>query len=142
MKLACAAFVLAVLILPGAALAQGFKVYPGAKLDPKASEEARKGARAAGPGMDSSVYLTNDAFEKVVAFYKGFAKELQMPVRSRRMLPNGQQMKQAFFLFDGAGDLMSSKHWAKIQRPYIGSGATDEEEEIRDVTVIQVVQKK
>ncbi len=42
---------------------------------------------------------------------------------------------EAYFIFDGAKDLMSSKLWVKVQRPYIG-------EEVRDVTAIIVSEKK
>ena len=44
-----------------------------------------------------------------------------MPGTSGRKntLPSGKELKYSFFIFDGAIDLMSSKLWIKIQRPYI-----------------------
>ncbi len=35
-------------------------------------------------------------------------------------LPSGQELKAAYFIFDGAPDLVTSRRWAKAQRPYIG----------------------
>jgi hypothetical protein len=60
-----------------------------------------------------------------------------------RKLQNGQELKQAYFIFDGAKDLSTSKNWAQVQRPLIGS--IDENlqpRDIRDVTVINVSQRK
>jgi len=42
---------------------------------------------------------------------------------------------EAFFIFDDAKDLASSKLWVKVQRPYI-------ENDVRDITVILVTEKK
>jgi hypothetical protein len=114
-------------------LAQDFKPYTGSKLDEKASREAT----AAAPGKRSEVYTTGDAFDKVYAFYKGLYKEY--PMRGSPRLPSGQQIKWAFFIIDGGKDLVSSKHWMKIQRPYVGG---DKGQDIRDITVIQTVRAK
>jgi hypothetical protein len=127
---------------------QGFKTYPGAtKFTPPVTEETKKALNELPPGTQSSYYLTDDSFEKVTEFYKGFAKEYTMPLGRRGgKLPNGQEMKAAFFIFDGAKDLATSKSWAKVQRPYIGSvemkGLVPEYHDIRDVTAITVVEKK
>lgn len=114
-------------------LAQDFKPYAGSKLDEKASREAS----AAAPGKQSEVYTTGDSFDQVYAFYKGLYKEYTMPSRSRPH--SGPQVKWAFFILDGEKDLASSKHWMKVQRPYIGG--TDGKD-IRDLTVIQTVRTK
>lgn len=116
-------------------LAQDFKPYPGAKLDEKVSREAS----AAAPGKQSEVYTTEDAFDKVYAFYKGLYKEYAMPGRGAPKLPTGQPMKWAFFLIDGGKDLSTSKYWMKVQRPYVGG--TDGKD-IRDLTVVQTVRSK
>ena len=127
---------------------QGFKVYTGAtKFTPPDTEETREALKALPPGTQASYYLTNDSFEKVVAFYKGFAKEYTIPGRkSAGRLPNGQEIKQAFFIFDGAKDIVTSKSWADVQRPYIGSikmkGFVPEYHDVRDVTAIVLTQKK
>ncbi len=114
-------------------LAQDFKPYAGSKLDEKGSREAS----AAAPGKQSEVYTTGDAFDKVLAFYKGLYKEFAM--RGAPKLPSGQQVQWAFFILDGGKNLSDSKYWMKIQRPYVGG--TDGRD-VRDVTVIQTVRAK
>lgn len=117
-----------------------FKPYPGAKTDETATREAREAAAAAKvAGGKLTIYTTPDPFEKVASFYKGIAKEYSMP---RASGTSGKPKKyekyelwEAFFIFDGAKDLASSKLWIKVQRPFIG-------EEIRDVTAIVVSEKK
>ena len=133
------------LALTTAVAGQGFKIYPGAtKYTPPDTNETREAQKALPPGTVATSYLTNDSFEKVVAFYKGFAQEYTMPgIPKGRKLPNGQELKQAYFIFDGAKDLATSKSWAQIQRPLIGS--IDDQmqpRDIRDVTVINLSQKK
>jgi len=115
-------------------LAQDFRPYAGSKLDEKASREAS----AAAPGKESEVYTTSAAFDDVYAFYKSQYKEYTMR-SSGPKLPSGQPIKWAFFILDGGKDLASSKHWMKIQRPYVGG--TDGKD-VRDVTVIQTVRAK
>ena len=115
-------------------LAQDFRPYAGSKLDEKSSREAS----AAAPGKESEVYTTGDAFDKVYAFYKSLYKEYTMR-SSGPKLPSGQQIKWAFFILDGGKDLSSSKHWMKIQRPYVGGA---DGKDVRDVTVIQTVRAK
>ena len=83
-------------------LAQDFKPYAGSKLDEKGSREAS----AAAPGKLSEVYTTGDAFDKVLAFYKGLYKEFAM--RGAPKLPSGQQIQWAFFILDGGKNLSDS----------------------------------
>ena len=113
-------------------LAQDFKPYAGSKLDEKASREAS----AAAPGKQSEVYTTDDAYDKVCAFYKGLYKEYTMPGRGARA---SGQIKMTFFIIDGGKDLSSSKYWMKVQRPYIGGA---DGKDVRDTTVIQTVRTK
>lgn len=134
-----------ILALTTVVVGQGFKIYPGAtKYTPPDTEQTREAQKALPPGTVATSYITNDSFEKVVAFYKGFAQEYTMPGMPKdRKLPNGHELKQAYFIFDGAKDLSTSKTWAQIQRPFIGSvGDNLEPLDIRDVTVINVSQKK
>lgn len=128
--------ILASMLLAGgnACLAQDLKLYPGAKLDEKSSQEAS----AAAPGKQSEVYTTADTFEKVYAFYKGTYKEYTMSSASPK-LPSGQQIRWAFFIIDGGKDLATSKYWMKIQRPYVGGA---DGQDVRDVTIIQTVRSK
>jgi hypothetical protein len=119
-----------------------FKPYPGAKIDEKATKEARQET-----GMATTIYTTGDSFDKVYAFYKNIAKEYKMPPSEGTFnLRSGGVLKEAYFIFDGAGDILSSKSWIKIQRPYMGrmkakfppnpKYVEDIYEDIRDVTVI------
>lgn len=118
------------------------KPYPGAKTDEKATKEARQET-----GMAATIYTTSDSFDKVYAFNKNIAKEYKMPPSEGPFnLRSGGVLKEAYFIFDGAGDIMSSKSWIKIQRPYMGrmkanfppnpKYVEDIYEDIRDVTVI------
>ncbi len=125
--------------------AQGFKVYPGAtKYTPPDTEETREMQKMVPPGTEASHYTTNDSFEKVVAFYKGLGQEYTMPDRMRmHKLPNGTEVKQVYFIFDGAKDLRSSKSWAQVQRPFILSIGKDmQPQDVRDITVINLTQRK
>jgi hypothetical protein len=123
-----------------ASFAQDFKQYPGSRLD----EQAGRQASAAAKGLECQVYATGDSFDKVYAFYKGLYKEFSTPFPTQK-LPNGQEVKWAFFILDGGKDLSHSKYWMKIQRPYIGTIAGDgrgDFKDIRDVSVIQTVRSR
>lgn len=122
--------------------AADFKPYPGAKIDEKATKEARQQT-----GMETTIYTTTDSFEKVHAFYKSLGREYKMPAPEGPFnLRSGGVLKEAYFIFDGAADITTSKNWIKIQRPYLGAiKATfppnpkyveDIYEDIRDVTTI------
>ncbi len=117
--------------VPGMALE--FKPYAGAKLDEKASREAS----AASPGKQSEVYTTSDAFDKVLAFYKGQYKEVPMSRPPPKIA--GQQIRWAFFILDDGTSLANSNFWMKIQWPYVGRV---DGKDVRDATVIQTVRTK
>mgnify|MGYP001568033131 CR=1 FL=1 len=125
----------------GGVFAAGFKSYPGAKLDESASATASK----VQSGTQVEVYITKDGFEKVSAFYKGLCKEYAMPAKPPK-LESGQIVQWGFFIVDGGKDLTSSRHWFKVQRPYVGStkmaGGKAVFADVRDVTVIEVVRRR
>jgi hypothetical protein len=127
-----------VLLIAGTwSVAQDFKPYPGSTLDDKASQQASAVER----GMEVQVYTSGDNFEKVCSFYKSLYKEVAVPF-SKQALPNGKEVKWAFFVLDGGKDLMHSNYWMKVQRPYIGT--VDDEanfEDVRDINVIQTVHR-
>ncbi len=132
--------VLVSLVFVAGVAAADFKVYPGAKLDEKETKKQQELANAAKTGSTAKIYVTDDSFEKVKEFYSKNAKEYMMPGRQKgkvEKLPSGKVIQDAFFIFDGATDLMTSKLWAKIQRPYIGPGLV----EGPDRTYISVVSK-
>ena len=145
-RLKRAAFFLTVAILfflPAFGFSASLKVYPGARLeDVYESKKSEAGAK-----MSNSpkviIFTTNDLFENVVAFYRGIAREYRVPGmgRSPVKLSSGQEIKEAYFILDTAGDLSSSKHWIKIQRPYVDKGRPGDPlygkyEKTRDVTAI------
>jgi hypothetical protein len=128
--------------LPALAFSASFKVYPGARVeevyDARQSETGAKVAKS--PKV--IIFTTNDFFENVVAFYRGTGREYRMPGGGKPIkLSSGQELKEAYFIFDDAADIMTSKHWIKIQRPYLVRGRTGEGfqgryETVRDVTAI------
>ena len=121
------------------------RIYPGAKLDKLATDQLKAGP-AAQPDLDVSVYTTADAFEKVYGFFQKSGKEFKAIGSRSRKLPNGKELRDAFFILDDANDLVASKRWVKIQRPYLGqyglgrNGAG--QNEIRDITAIVLTRKK
>jgi hypothetical protein len=74
------------------------------------------------------IFTTKDFFENVVAFYQGIAREYRMPGSGGKpmKLSSGQEFREAYFILDDAGDIMTSKHWIKIQRPYLSRERTKE----------------
>ena len=120
-----------------------FKVYPGAKLEDVYEAKQSEGGTKMPNAPKVIIFTTNDLFENVVAFYRGIAREYRTPGMGGKSmkLSSGQELKEAYFIFDDAGDLGTSKHWIKIQRPYLGRARTSEGfqgkyEKIRDVTAI------
>ncbi len=91
-----------------------FKLYPGAKIDEKATKLANDLAQQAKEkDSKATIYTTNDSLQKVASFYKSIAKEYSMP---RASGTSGKPKKyekyelwEAYFIFDGAKDLASSK---------------------------------
>jgi hypothetical protein len=79
----------------------------------------------------------------VYTFYKGQYKEFPWRL-PRPKLPSGKELQWAYFILDGAPDLVHSKHWLKIQRPMALTVDLEELElkDIRDVSVIQTVNRK
>jgi hypothetical protein len=125
-------------------LAQEFKSYKGAKPDAAATAEAQRLA-AAEPELEVTVYVTADPFEKVHEFYRGVGTEFRMAGKRTRKMPNGQELRDAFIILDGAKNILTSKMWVKLQRPYIGAGLDRKgtpSTEIRDVTAIVLSKRK
>ena len=140
------AFILTFLIFftfSTAVFAASFRVYPGAKLeDVYETKQPEAGAKMS-KAPKVIIFTTNDFFENVVAFYRGTGREYRIPGSSGKptKLSSGQELKEAYFILDGAADIMTSKHWIKIQRPYLSRGRTREGsqgkyEAVREVTAI------
>ena len=135
MRILSAVTATAVLLLASPALAGEFKVYPGAKIDERATRE--------GTG---TVYTTADPFDKVAAFYKGIGTEYMMPRASgtsgKPKKRGGYDLWEAYFIFDGAKELADSKVWAKVQRPALGLYKEDlDSGKVRELTVIVLAKK-
>ncbi|MGE5644978.1 MAG: hypothetical protein ACM336_04215 [Acidobacteriota bacterium] len=129
-----------------AAAQQTPKMYPGAKIDQAGTEEARV-ATATQPEIEMTVYATPDPFEKVYEYFKKTGKEYKVIGSGARKLPNGQDLKNAFFILDEGNNLVASKRWVKLQRPYIGQyglarKAPQAQNDIRDVTAIVLTVRK
>ena len=128
-----------VLVIAGTlSFAQDFKPYPGSQLDGKASQQVS----AIKKGTEVQVYTTGDTFEKVYGFYNALYKEAAVPW-PKQTLPNGKEVKWAFFILDGAKDLIHSNYWMKVQRPYIGT--VDDEanfQDVRDMSAIQTIRRR
>ncbi|HET8999217.1 MAG TPA: hypothetical protein VFP86_06185 [bacterium] len=128
-----------ILALSAVSAAAEFKVYPAARRDPQLEQLANSNPQN-GPGVESEVYVTPDPFEKVYQFYKATGTEDERMKNHRGpQLPSGGAIQWAFFTFDGAKDIGTSKLWAKIQRPTV---ADLQYKDVRDITSIQLVRKK
>lgn len=122
------------------------KQYPGAKIDQAGTNEAKMAA-AAQPDIEMTVFTTPDPFEKVYEFYKKTGKEYKVIGSGARKLPNGQDLKNAFFILDEGNNLVTSKRWVKLQRPYIGQyglarNTSQAQNDVRDVTAIVLTVRK
>jgi hypothetical protein len=128
--------------LPAPGFSASFKIYPGAKLDGVyEAKQPEPGSKILKTSKEI-VFTTSDPFESVIAFYSGIVREYKIPGRTGRVakLFSGQELKEAYFIFDDAADIMTSKHWIKIQRPYLvkdqAKGASGKYGNTREVTAI------
>jgi len=143
---------LACVLAAGAGLAHGapFKPYPGAQVDEYTTEAVnRRAASRAGEEMGrTTIYVTTDAYEKVVAFYRRSGREFVMPggLAQPSDLPEGKKLRQIYLILDGAASLRTSRNWVKIQSPYVGPTWKAEikpgDTPIRELTAIMHVQAK
>ena len=121
------------------------KIYPGARLDAVGTAQAHD-ISADRPDLEITVYTTADPFEKVFASFQKKGREIKVIGSRARKLPNGQELRDAFFLLDEAQDLASSKKWVKLQRPYLGQYGLARNSagqyDIQDVTAIVLSVKK
>jgi len=144
MKRATYVFALTILfVLPILGYSASFKVYPGARLYDVVESKQPEAINKTSKTQKVIIFMTDDLFENVVAFYRGTAREYRIPGREGRSirLSSGQELKEAYFILDDGADIMTSKHWIKIQRPYLDRGRTGDPfygkyERIREVTAI------
>lgn len=112
-------FLFSLILISQVSLAQGFKEYPGAVFDQKSTAKAQAEIAKAQLKSKSKVFNTSDSFEKVKAFYQNLGKEFSFGMPNKK-LDDGTEIKKAFFIFDGAKGLDTSKDWVSIQSPFIG----------------------
>ena len=131
------------LTLSAVVFAGTFKVYPGARLYDVEESKQPEAVNKTSKVQKVIIFTTDDLFENVVAFYRGTAREYKIPGREGRSvrLSSGQELKEAYFILDDAADIMTSKHWIKIQRPYLDKGRRGDPfygkyEKLHEVTAI------
>jgi hypothetical protein len=117
----------------------GFKPYPGARSEPwfdQYAREARKGVRKSTPGAELELWITDDSFDAVVAFYRtlgteqsGFARSIARTQQGRI----GRSVQMTHVLFDDAASPVASKNYVSIQRPVV---VQFEPLDLHDVTAI------
>ncbi|MGI9026385.1 MAG: hypothetical protein ACR2GP_12560 [Burkholderiaceae bacterium] len=66
------------------------------------------------PGTESELYVTEDAYEKVYAFYKQNAREFSMGSGGGQTLPNGTRVMWSLFQLADTKGLADSKLWLKV----------------------------
>ena len=129
--------------LAAVVFAGSFKVYPGARLEEVYQSKQPEVGGKASKAPKIIIFTTNDFFENVVAFYRATAREYRIPGSGGKpsKLSSGQELREAYFILDDAGDLSTSKQWIKIQRPYLSRERTKEGLQgrygaVRDITAI------
>lgn len=108
----------------GAVSAAPFQRYPGSHIDEHTTElvNRRNAAKAGEAASTTTIYVTTDSYEKVLAWYRKFGREFVMPggLGQPTDLPEGKKLRQTYYIFDNSTSLRGSKSWVKIQSPYAG----------------------
>jgi hypothetical protein len=142
---------LLLIMVPGAQAAE-MKVYPGAKPDLTEAKKYQAVKAHSSPVLQKKMgkhffYTTADEFDKVYAFYKALYQETDLNIKKiNSPLGEAGVQNDAYFCLDRAGVIAKSKHWLKLQHPYVGvvnpGKGHKPSREIRDVTGIIVVEKE
>jgi hypothetical protein len=126
--------------------AGGFKSYPGATLDEKASLDANAALDTAAGTCKLTIYLSPDPYDKVVHFYKAHGREHSIFANVptfKGLLPGGKELRKTAVILDGADDIADTRLWVQIQRPFIldvkMTGHTPEFRDVRDLTGITLI---
>lgn len=138
-RLRFAPLALLAVVLNASGAEDPFKLYPGAtRYTPPETEQNKQFANALRPGTTITAYLTDDSFEKVVAFYRASGKEYTSAKKpAADKLPREQRLQKTFFILDRAPDLVSSHEWLSVQHPFVGATpGKDGKVDSRDVTEI------
>jgi len=138
---------LAVLLVAVAVFVAGgeFKPYPGARTEPwlesyrKQANQALKRIGADQP--DLQMWITDDSYEKVRAFYaKLGAEDAEFGAQVAKPLSDSTErsVRATYFIFDGAASAVLSGYYVAIQRPVV---VAYHPLDVRDVTVISLYKK-
>jgi hypothetical protein len=125
-----------------------FRLYPGAsRYTPPDTEANQQFASSLRPGTKITAYLSNDPYDKVVAFYRGIAREYAPKHKpAQPQLPSGRRLQKTFLILDGAADLLSSKEWVSVQHPFFGavsvSSGKPQYTDVRELTEIVWTKKE
>jgi predicted GNAT family acetyltransferase len=130
---------LIVFVCSATVFAAEFKLYPGAKIDERATSNEQTEVdsvieilnwRIKDPASKLSsdridVYTTSDSFEKVCIFYKRIGKEIPGPYSRHdtgkvTKTKSGLTAKTTAFTLDGKASIPESNLWVVIERPYLG----------------------
>lgn len=144
------AFACAVACHTALAPAAPFQRYPGSHVDEHTTElvNRRSAAKGAQAVARTTIYVTTDPYEKVLAWYRKFGREFVMPggLAKPTDLPEGKKLRQTYYILDSSPGLRGSKNWVKIQSPYAGPPwkpeLKDEEKPMKELTAIMHVSSK
>jgi hypothetical protein len=127
-----------------------FKPYPGAQIDDRTTRliNPRAEESRASRSRTTTIYITTDSYDKVLAFYRRLGREFVLPGGLGRPtgLPEGKKLRQTYIILDAARGLKASKRWVKIQTPYVGPAWKTRlkpgEEPLKEMTAIMYVETK
>ncbi len=93
-----------------------------------------------------TVYTTPAGYAEVYAYYKKLYRETNPSLKKvNEKMPDGKLLNYSFFCLDDARSFLESKHWIKVQHPYIGSvrfkNGKPQYEDVRDLTIITETRK-
>jgi hypothetical protein len=125
-------------ISSGTAFGADVALYPGAKTEgwvKRCLAADKRVPIAADKFYAKNYYVTPDAFDQVVEFYKKFAPARPVPSDDMPKLPNGTTAQITKFFPGGpvSGTLVT------VQRPAV---CGKDRKEVHDMTLIQVLHKK
>ncbi|NTV53585.1 MAG: hypothetical protein HGA76_11335 [Candidatus Firestonebacteria bacterium] len=142
--------ILVLLLCASTVWAAPVKLYPGAVQDGSETGHFQAVKAKSSPALRAKMgqetfYVTPDKFEKVYAFYKKLYPETNLSLRKLNVpMHGGGVFSEAYFCLDGIRNLRRSKHWLKIQSPFIsaaGSNGPHYRANAENLTVIVVVSK-
>jgi hypothetical protein len=127
-----------------------FQRYPGSHIDEHTTELAnrRSTAKDGEAATKTTIYVTTDSYEKVLAWYRKFGREFVMPggLAQPTGLPEGKKLRQTYYILDSSTSLRGSKSWVKIQNPYAGppwkAKLADQDSPMKELTAIMHVSAK